>query len=107
MRISDWSSDVCSSDLSRSARPERDVLGDVTIIDRQELEQAGQDSLAEVLSQRHGIEFYSNGGPQTVTGIYIRGANADQTLVLLDGVPTNGATSGLSAISALERKSVG
>src|SRR3546814_12417759 len=60
MRISDWSSDVCSSDLSRSARPERDVLGDVTIIDRQELEQAGQDSLAEVLSQRHGIEFYSN-----------------------------------------------
>lgn len=90
----------------RSPQPERDVLGDVTIIDRQTLENAGQSSLAQVLSQQHGIEFYDNGGPQTATGISIRGANTDQTLVLLDGVPLNGATSGLAALNALPPASI-
>ncbi|MEO6985397.1 MAG: TonB-dependent receptor [Paralcaligenes sp.] len=91
---------------SRSAQLERDVLGDVTVIDSKELQQAGQNSIAEVLAQRHGIEFYNSGGPQTATGVYIRGANAAQTLVLLDGVPINGATSGLGALNALPAASI-
>lgn len=90
----------------RTPQPERDVLGDVTIVDHQTLQNAGQSSLAQVLSQQHGIEFYDNGGPQTATGISIRGANTDQTLVLLDGVPINGATSGLAALNALPPDSI-
>jgi vitamin B12 transporter len=90
----------------RSPQPERDVLGDATVIDHQTLENAGQSSLGQVLSQQHGIEFYDNGGPQTATGISIRGANTDQTLVLLDGVPLNGATSGLAALNALPPDSI-
>lgn len=91
---------------SRSAQLQRNVLGDVTVIDSQELQQAGQNSIAEVLAQHHGIEFYNSGGPQTATGLYIRGANAAQTLVLLDGVPINGATSGLGALNALPAASI-
>jgi len=91
---------------SRTPQPQRDVLGDVTVVDRHELEQAGASSLAQVLGQRHGIEFSENGGPQTTTGLYIRGANANQTLVLIDGVPINGATSGLAALNALPPDSI-
>lgn len=86
---------------SRSAQLEKNVLGDVSVINEEELQNAGQSSLTEVLARHRGIEFYNQGGPQTVSGISIRGANAAQTLVLIDGVPVNGATSGLSALNAI------
>jgi vitamin B12 transporter len=91
---------------SRSAQLESSVLGDVTVIDHKELQQAGQSSLAEVLSRHHGIEAYTSGGPQTAAGVFIRGANAAQTLILVDGVPINGATSGLGAINALPASTI-
>jgi len=90
----------------RSAQPSGKVLGDVTVIDKKVLEQAGQDSLAEVLAKHHGIEFYNGGGPQTITGIYMRGANSTQTLVLIDGVPVNSATSGMGALNAVPTSSI-
>jgi len=91
---------------SRSPQLQDKVLGDVSVIDQEELRNAGQSSLAEVLSRRHGIEFYDQGGPQTLTGVFIRGANAAQTLVLIDGVPVNGATSGMSALNAMPASSI-
>ncbi|MBV6306432.1 TonB-dependent receptor [Candidimonas humi] len=91
---------------SRSGQLEKNVLGNVTVIDRQTLQQAGQDSLADILGRQHGIQFASNGGPQTTTSVFMRGANADQTLVLLDGVPINGATSGLGALNAIPPASI-
>ena len=91
---------------SRTEQLQSNVLGDVSVIDKKELQQAGQSSTAEVLSRHHGIEFYNNGGPQTTTGISIRGANAAQTLLLIDGVPVNGATSGLSALNAIPASSI-
>lgn len=91
---------------SRSEQLQSHVLGDISVIDKKELQQAGQSSMAEVLSRHHGIEFYNNGGPQTATGISIRGANATQTLVLIDGIPVNGATSGLSALNAIPASSI-
>lgn len=79
---------------SRIAQLEKETLGDVTVIDSKELEQAGQSSLAEVLSRHHGIEMYNSGGPQTATGVFLRGTNANQTLVLVDGLRINGSTTG-------------
>ncbi|GAB2886091.1 TonB-dependent receptor [Paralcaligenes sp. KSB-10] len=79
---------------SRSAQLERNVLGDVTVIDHNELQQAGQSSVAEVLARQPGIEFYNNGGPQTNTGVFLRGTNSNQTLVLVDGLRINGSTTG-------------
>jgi vitamin B12 transporter len=91
---------------SRTPEPASDVIGDVTVIDRQQLQQAGQESLADVLGQQYGIETSSRGGPQAVTGVSIRGAETDQTLVLVDGVPINGATSGQTAFGALPTASI-
>lgn len=86
---------------SRMPQAQADVLGDVTVIDSETLRRAGQDSLAEILARYHGIEFSTNGGPQTVTGVNIRGAGSSHTLVLLDGVPLNTATSSLASVQAL------
>ena len=79
---------------SRTAQLETNVLGDVTVIDNKELQQAGQSSMAEILARHHGIQTSNNGGPQTATGVGIRGSNASQTLVLVDGIRINGSTAG-------------
>lgn len=79
---------------SRTPEALRDVVGDVTVIDQQELQAAGKDSLAEILSRQPGVQFTSSGGPQTQTSIFIRGTNPAHTLVLIDGMRINGSTAG-------------
>ncbi len=91
---------------ARSEQALKDVLGDVTVIDRETLQRAGQSSLAEVLSRSHGIEYSNNGGPQTPTSLFVRGANSNQTLVLVDGQRINNATNGLAALNVLPPGSI-
>lgn len=78
----------------RITQLESDVIGDVTVINKKELERAGQTSVAEILAKQPGVQFYSSGGPQSVTGVYLRGTNPNQTLVLMDGLRINSSTAG-------------
>lgn len=79
---------------ARGAQLLNEVVGDVTVIDREELDRAGQTSVAEILAKQPGIQFSSMGGPQTQTSVFLRGANAPHTLVLVDGVRINLPASG-------------
>lgn len=69
-------------------------LGDISVIDRSAIERAGQSSVADLLQHQPGVEISTNGGPQTATSVYLRGANANQTLLLIDGRRMNSATLG-------------
>lgn len=71
-----------------------DVVSDVTVIEADELARAGQNSVVEILARQPGIEFYTTGGPQTVSGVSIRGAEARHTLVLIDGMRINSSVQG-------------
>lgn len=66
-----------------------ELLADVSVIDRKEIERNGQGSIADLLARQPGIQMASNGGPGTTTSLYIRGARPDQTKVLIDGIPIN------------------
>ncbi|WP_397473926.1 TonB-dependent receptor plug domain-containing protein [Pusillimonas sp.] len=85
----------------RIAQAQADVVGDVTVIGREELAQAGQNSLAQILSRHHGIQYDDYGGPQTLNSIFLRGANSNQTLVLIDGVRINSSIGGYANWNAL------
>ena len=68
-----------------SARYEQsiqDVLADLTVIDRAEIERYGAGSISELLSRLPGIQSVDVGAPQ----IFIRGANANATAIYIDGV---------------------
>lgn len=65
------------------------LLADVSVIDREEIEKTGQGSVADLLARQPGVQAAGNGGAGTATSFYVRGANADQTKVLVDGVPIN------------------
>lgn len=79
---------------SRVATPVTDVIADVSIIDREALERAGQSSLRDILAQQPGIQMGSNGSYRSNSSIFLRGASNSQTIVLIDGVRVGSATSG-------------
>lgn len=83
---------------TRTPQTLRASLGDVTVMTAEQISQAGQSSLAELLQTQPGVEISSNGGPGTTTSVYLRGANAGHTLVLVDGMRLGSATTGATAL---------
>lgn len=75
-----------------------DALRDVVVIPRDRIEQSGAISLAELLQRHAGVEFRGTGGPGQPSGLFLRGANAAQTLVLVDGLRVGSATVGTTSI---------
>ncbi len=61
----------------------------ITRIDRALIEARQTTSVSELLSTTSGVTVSRNGGPGQPTAVRIRGAEGDQTLVLIDGVRVN------------------
>ncbi len=87
---------------SRSPQVLEEAMGDITVVGRDELQRAGADSIANILSRQPGVQITDNGGRQTPTGIMLRGANANHTLVLIDGMRINGSIQGGANWGALD-----
>ena len=93
--------DPVSVTATRGLQPTTDVLADVTVIGRDEIARSGVQSLAELLQRQPGAEIVQNGGPGSVSGVFLRGANTTQTLVLVDGVRLTSSTTGATALEAI------
>jgi len=76
-------------------------LADVTVIERETIEQAGTTTLPELLSRQAGVQIVSNGGLGKSSSIFIRGTNAGHTLLLVDGIPLGSATLGSPSLTNL------
>jgi vitamin B12 transporter len=86
---------------SRTAQPLLELLADVTVIDADEIARAGVSSLAELLQRQPGVEIVQNGGPAAVSGVFLRGANRGQTLVLVDGLRVGSSSAGSTTLEAI------
>jgi vitamin B12 transporter len=74
---------------NRAPEPLSKVGNSVTVLDQQSIQASQKVELSELLATTPGITFSRNGGPGNTTGVYIRGANSDHTVVLIDGVVLN------------------
>jgi vitamin B12 transporter len=83
---------------SRTPQPLKDVIGDVTVIDRTTLDRYSGESVLNALQAQAGVQMTSNGGAGKTSGVFLRGANPAHTLVLIDGVRYGSATLGTSAL---------
>ena len=61
----------------------------VTVITAEEIRAKGYLTVEEVLKGTPGIDVTAYGGPGTATSVSIRGADAKNTLVLIDGIMLN------------------
>lgn len=67
------------TDLDQTGEP-------VTVIGREEIEAVQGADLTRMLARVPGVSFSRNGTPGSFTGVRVRGAEAEQLLVLIDGV---------------------
>ncbi|HJW02987.1 MAG TPA: TonB-dependent receptor [Azospira sp.] len=86
---------------TRQAQRANELLTDVTVIEQQQIQEAGQAGLGEFLASQPGIEFSSQGAPGSLTSLYIRGTNSNHTLVLVDGMRLQSITTGATALSQI------
>src|SRR3546814_16010424 len=82
MRISDWSSDVCSSDLdavivtaNKRVENVREVAAAISVIGEQQLENMGANPLTDYADLVPGMQVQDSGSPG-MTSISIRGVAA-------------------------------
>ena len=83
---------------SRTPQKASDVLSDISVITQKQIQQAGQTSLVDLLKTQPGIEISQAGGIGKASSVFIRGANATHTLVLIDGMRINSATTGTTSL---------
>jgi vitamin B12 transporter len=86
---------------SRIPQTRESVIADVSVINSEEIQRAGQSSLVELLQTQPGIEITNNGGVGKQSGIFMRGTNTSHALVLIDGMRISSATAGTTTFENL------
>ncbi len=67
-----------------------DTVGaSVTVLTAPDLRADQETALSDILQRTPGVQVTRNGGPGGLTSLRIRGAESDQTVVLVDGVKLN------------------
>jgi vitamin B12 transporter len=91
---------------NRIEQNKENVLADVTIIDREQIERSGQSTLTEILGTQSGIEIESYGGVGSTTNIHIRGTNSQDVVILIDGMRVSSATLGTTNFSQIQPEQI-
>jgi vitamin B12 transporter len=71
----------------RVEEPVNSTGSDVTVIPGSEVEKWGANGITQALQEVVGVNVVPTGGPNTVTSVYVRGADPSQVLVMIDGIP--------------------
>jgi vitamin B12 transporter len=65
------------------------VGSSISVLTLSDIQRSQASGATELLATTPGVSFSRNGGQGKTTSIYIRGAESDQTVVLIDGVKLN------------------
>ena len=74
---------------TRVETPMEEIASSVTVISSKEIERKQKTTVLEVLKGLPGLDVVQNGGVGGATSIFLRGANSEHTLVMIDGVEVN------------------
>ena len=86
---------------TRVPTPIDEVIAPVLVIDRETIERSAATDAADLLRFHAGLDLGRNGGPGQTTAVFIRGAESNHTLVLVDGVRINPGTIGLAPLQTI------
>lgn len=74
---------------TRTEQPKLELGSSTTLIPFEDLKRAGKETVAEALDAVPGLDVVQNGGAGKTADVFIRGANSEHTLVMVDGVEVN------------------
>ena len=82
-------SDEITVTVTGDEEPADEVPVPVTVIDRQEIEDRQEESVADLLRRVPGLTVARSGGDGSAVSLFTRGTESDHTLALFDGVRLN------------------
>ena len=68
------------------ATPARDIASSVTVITAADIEREQRRTVPDALANVPGLNIVQTGGPGGQTSVFMRGTNANQVKVLIDGI---------------------
>src|SRR5512143_2777034 len=74
---------------TRIETPAREIGSSLTVVSGTEIERSREPVLVDALRAVPGLALIQNGGPGASASVFLRGANSEHLLVLLDGVEVN------------------
>jgi vitamin B12 transporter len=74
---------------NRSPVAANEVGQEVTVLTGADIRLDQETDVADILARTPGVTFDRTGGPGQTTSLFIRGADSDHTVVLIDGVKVN------------------
>jgi len=86
---------------TRAPTPIEEVLASVVVIERDEIERSLAGDAGDLLRFHAGLDIARTGGPGQTTSLFIRGAESNHTLVMVDGVRINPGTIGQPGLQNL------
>ena len=91
---------------TRIETPLQETAASVTIVAEEDIQRQHATTVSDALRAVPGLDFSQNGSRGTTTNIFIRGAESDQTLMLIDGVEVNSVTLGAFDFSNLTTENI-
>jgi vitamin B12 transporter len=93
---------------TRSEQPLSDLVADISIVDRDTIENSAATALVDVLARLPGVQITRNGGLGNNANVFLRGAEGRFTAVYIDGARVDSQASGGAAweqipLSQIER----
>ncbi len=86
---------------NRAAQSSDNALASQQIITRADIEKVKPHSVLDLLRSVAGLDFSQQGSVGQQSSVFIRGANANHTLVLLDGIRLSSATLGTTELQTI------
>ena len=87
---------------TRTAQTVDALLAPVSVIDREEIEALQPVTVSDILRTVPGVSVSNTGGLGQPSAVFLRGAEFDHVLVLIDGVKVGSATLGSTAFQFLD-----
>lgn len=87
--VDDESLDPIVVVATRSPEPVSKIGNSITVLNAAAIRASQATVVSDLLAQTPGISVARNGGVGQTTSVFIRGADSDQTVVLIDGVQVN------------------
>ena len=85
--------DSITISANRNATPLSQIASTVTIISEKEIEASQAVMVSDLLRSVPGLDVVQTGGMGRQTSVFLRGANSNHTLVIIDGVEMNSPSS--------------
>ncbi|KAI3594704.1 Outer membrane vitamin B12 receptor BtuB [Cupriavidus sp. U2] len=84
---------------SRTAQRVTEALPHTTVVTQEDIVDSQAPDLRSLLRGQAGVEFAANGGMGANTSLFMRGANSNQVLILIDGVRVAGVSGGTAQLA--------